>query len=101
MNKLRVYCSLSCSEKRYRRISTRRCRELVLRYKLNHPCKCGESDPICLDLHHRVPSKKEFTISTAVTRRYDLERLQKEIKKCDVLCANCHRKHHAVNYAPG
>ncbi len=56
---------------------------------------CGESDPTCLDFHHRNPKEKEFLLSLAVARA-SLERIKAEVAKCDVLCANCHRKLHAA-----
>jgi hypothetical protein len=63
-------------------------------YKSTLKCsKCGFSHPAALDFHHRDSSKKEFTLASAkisVSR----ERFLKEIEKCDVLCANCHRIHH-------
>ena len=55
---------------------------------------CSESESSCLDLHHTDPSEKEFTIASAV-RQFSEKRLQSEILKCVVLCANCHRKVHA------
>ena len=54
--------------------------------------KCGESDPSCLDFHHRDPSTKEGDLGRV--RRFSIKRILAEIAKCDVLCANCHRKHH-------
>ena len=54
--------------------------------------RCGESDLACLDFHHRDPSEKEGHIG--YIRRFSIERIKAEIAKCDVLCANCHRKHH-------
>ncbi len=53
---------------------------------------CGETDAACLDFHHRNPDEKEGHIGEF--RRFGTERLLKEIAKCDVLCANCHRKFH-------
>jgi len=56
-------------------------------------CKvCGETHPACLDFHHREPSEKEGHIGEF--RRFGIKRLLAEIAKCDVLCANCHRKFH-------
>lgn len=67
-------------------------------YKSEHPCiKCGEKDPACLDFHHRDPKEKAFTLSLGIARA-SLERLQKEVAKCDILCANCHRKLHASEH---
>jgi len=33
---------------------------------------------------------KEFTIGTLVNRAVPIERIRKEIAKCEVVCANCH-----------
>ena len=57
-------------------------------YLSTHFCvDCGEPDPIVLEFDHR--KDKEFTIG-AYHREVTLERLKKEIAKCDVRCANCH-----------
>lgn len=53
---------------------------------------CGETDVACLDFHHRDPETKEGHIGEF--RKFGMKRLLTEIAKCDVLCANCHRKHH-------
>jgi len=53
--------------------------------------KCGENHPACIEFHHVDPSKKEKTISYL---RNSKKKLQEELKKCIVLCANCHRKLH-------
>jgi hypothetical protein len=68
--------------------------------KLKIACvRCGENHPACLEFHHRDRTKKDFTLSTAYCS-YSLERIQREAEKCDVLCANCHRKlHHAAGLA--
>lgn len=68
-------------------------------YKLERGCsRCPEHDPVCLDFHHRNPYEKEMTISLGIARA-SLHRLQNEIAKCDILCANCHRKLHAAERA--
>lgn len=58
--------------------------------------KCGEDHPACLDFHHRDPKKKEFNLSSGMvsTYGYSKEKILREMEKCDVLCSNCHRKHH-------
>jgi hypothetical protein len=55
--------------------------------------RCDEADPACLQFHHREPSAKEMNIGNA-GRCSSPEKLLAEIVKCDVLCDNCHRKHH-------
>jgi hypothetical protein len=53
--------------------------------------RCGVDDPEVLQFDHRDPSVKFFNISEAV---YSLtwETISLEIEKCDIVCANCHRK---------
>ena len=62
----------------------------------NKPCgMCGGEFPaVCMDLHHRDPAEKEFILSSELYM-FGFSRIEKEIAKCDVLCANCHRLHHA------
>lgn len=55
---------------------------------------CEENHPSCLQFHHRNPKKKIGCISELINRAYSLKMVKTEIKKCDVLCANCHFKHH-------
>ena len=55
--------------------------------------KCGETHVACLEFHHRNPAEKDFLLSVGVAK-YTLARLQAEVDKCDVICANCHRKLH-------
>lgn len=54
--------------------------------------KCGESHIATLDFHHT--KDKDISISQAVGDGWSKERILKEIKKCVVLCSNCHRKLH-------
>ena len=54
---------------------------------------CVESDPRCLDFHHVLPKGREKSVSSMLI--YSKERILKEISKCIILCANCHRKEHA------
>ena len=65
-------------------------------YKSKRQCeRCGESDIRCLDLHHRDPSEKEVEIARiARAKGWKQERILAELAKCDVVCANCHRKIH-------
>ena len=52
-------------------------------------CKdCTESNPIVLDFDHK--KDKLFNISDMIGR-ISWERIEKEIAKCEVVCANCHR----------
>lgn len=62
--------------------------------KKNFACKyCPENCYHCLDFHH-ARGKKSGDISS-IGRWWSIERLLEELEKCDVVCANCHRKLHA------
>jgi hypothetical protein len=63
---------------------------LIVQYLESHPCvDCGETDPLVLEFDHR--GGKEFTIGREFTSR-PWEDVLAEIDKCDVRCANCHRR---------
>lgn len=86
--------------KEYSRLrKERRRRELVrwvYEYKRdNCECEsCGETHPGCLEFHHVDEEEKEFDVSRRANRGHSIENIKKEIDRCVVLCANCHRKHH-------
>jgi hypothetical protein len=62
----------------------------LLEHLGTHSCvDCGESDPIVLDFDH-VRGEKLYDVSSMAS--YSLETLQAEIDKCEVRCANCHRR---------
>lgn len=71
-------------------------KDVVNEYKKCGCAKCGENRLYVLDFHHIDPSTKDGTI-TRMSTKYSLDRLQKEIDKCVVLCANCHREFHYLN----
>ncbi|SRR6266403_2061637 len=63
----------------------------IIEYLMDHPCKCGEYDPVVLDFDH-VKGKKRFHISRALSLGYSTKTILKEIQKCVVRCSNCHRR---------
>lgn len=74
--------------------------ELVKEAKSGKSCvRCGESRVACLDFHHVDPSTKRFALATARNVGLSLETILEEIKKCIVLCANCHRVEHDGAFA--
>ena len=74
--------------------SKKRNRKIAKEYKAKKGCKyCSENDPIVLDFHHPDPTKKQDNPSTLIgNRQWSVERLIREMKKWEVVCANCHRK---------
>jgi hypothetical protein len=66
-------------------------RKKLFEYYSSHPCVvCGEKDPIVLELDHRDDVEKIADVSNLMDRNWTL--IQEEIDKCDVRCANCHRR---------
>lgn len=76
-----------CAHDRNRRRATR--------CKRGRTCQnCGESHPAALVFHHRDPATKQFEVSIRSMAGKTEAEIETEIAKCDVLCANCHRKLH-------
>jgi hypothetical protein len=67
----------------------------LLDYFKTHPCvDCGETDPLVLEFDHL--RNKSFAISAGLHYR-NWSELLREIEKCEVRCANCHRRRTARN----
>ena len=47
-----------------------------------------------LEFHHRSETEKKFEIANSIKRKWKWERVEEELNKCDLLCANCHREVH-------
>lgn len=57
----------------------------------NNPCvDCGHTNIVVLEFDH-VRGEKKYNVSDMYRGGYSLATIQKEIDKCDVRCANCHR----------
>ena len=66
----------------------------VMEYLNSNPCvQCGENDIVVLEFDHL--RDKKFAIAEGVSGGYAWKTIEKEIEKCRVLCANCHRRHTA------
>lgn len=76
----------------YKEKSISRNREFVFNYLSEHSClDCGEKDPIVLEFDH-ITNDKIDNISDGIFSPWGLDKLIKEISKCEVRCANCHRR---------
>jgi len=69
-------------------------REMARASKGNKCMICGyDKCKRALSFHHVDPRKKEFDLSSrGLTRSW--KRIEKEIKKCVLICANCHMEIH-------
>jgi hypothetical protein len=73
-------------------------RPLISEYLRVRPCvDCAESDIIVLDFDHRDPSAKSHNVILLAMHK-PWNRVLLEIAKCDVRCANCHRKRTAHQF---
>lgn len=60
---------------------------------INNSCvDCGLIDPIVMEFDHRPDEEKKYQIGQMVNGTYSIETLKAEIAKCDLVCANCHRR---------
>jgi len=94
---------LACQRKHYRanaaayvqraRARKNKVRAQLRAYRSTLKCsRCPESHPACLDFHH--VGEKTISIALAIGAGWSWKRILSEIAKCEVLCANCHRKLH-------
>ncbi len=70
----------------------KRNKEYIIEAK-KKPCKdCNIQYPTyIMDLDHLPGTYKRFALSK-MSKTYSLKEVQKEIDKCEVVCANCHRE---------
>ena len=52
----------------------------------------------CLEFDHRDRTTKIAAVSQLIARQFSWDKIMAEIDKCDVRCANCHRKRTAVQF---
>ena len=87
-NKQRYVDQARASKQRLRLERTR----FLFEYFAAHPCTdCGEPDPMVLEFDHLDAGTKAFTIGQSIPYR-NWPSILEEIEKCEVVCANCHRR---------
>lgn len=70
----------------------------LLDYYKTHNCvDCGESDPIVLEFDHLIQKDKKYGISNMLGN-YHWDKILSEIEKCEVVCANCHKRRTAKQF---
>lgn len=71
----------------------------IRQYLLRNPCvDCGESDITVLEFDHKGEVPKFKAVSSLARSRYPLAKIKEEINKCEVRCANCHRRKTAKEF---
>ena len=80
------------------RINVQIKKQKISEYLSTHPCvDCGESDPVVLEFDHVLGVKRK-NVSRLVTSSWSWKVVQAEIEKCEVRCANCHRRKTAKQF---
>lgn len=65
-------------------------RAWIKNYLEEHPCvDCGESDIVVLEFDHRGEKTENVAV---LLKTSNLNTVIDEVSKCDVRCANCHRR---------
>ncbi|HEV2009592.1 MAG TPA: hypothetical protein VGS17_01005 [Candidatus Limnocylindria bacterium] len=73
-------------------------RDVVYEFLLTNPCvDCGETNPVVLDFDHVDPTTKRWSVGRMLSRRTTTA-VRREMSKCVVRCANCHRRRTAVQF---
>ena len=78
------------TKRRIAKLKRRRLRSFTNRVKTLFGCRiCGyKKNPAALHFHHKNPAEKTTDVSKLIKRSW--VKLKEEIRKCEVLCANCH-----------
>lgn len=80
---------IAAARRRKQRIAIERA-TLLIEILRDRPCAdCGECDPLVLEFDHL--RDKSFNIAQGL-RNHSWQAVLAEIEKCEVVCANCHRR---------
>jgi transposase-like protein len=100
----RNYCSVKCRMKttnfKHQVYTCQQARGLERKKQLieiagGECCDCGYKKNIsALEFHHLNPEEKSFGIDLRKCSCAKWDRLVEEVKKCVLICANCHRERH-------
>jgi len=75
--------------------ASRNRKRLWLRKLKDGPCiDCGQRFPPPIMEWDHVRGEKEFGLADTIANNISRERILKEIEKCELVCANCHRLRH-------
>ena len=79
----------------YKVAHTKNKKQNAIAYKGGKCQRCNYRKTIsALEFHHRDPNDKLYSWSEMRGQKWDV--ITKELDKCDLLCANCHREVHEI-----
>lgn len=71
-------------------------RQWLYEYLASNPCiDCGEPDLVVLEFDHRGDKVADIAL---LSKTGNLSTVQAEVAKCDIRCANCHRRKTAKDF---
>lgn len=98
------FCSVKCKQKtinfKHQNYTAQQARGLERKKQLieiagGECCDCGYKRNIsALEFHHLNPDEKSFGIDLRKCSCAKWDRLVEEVRKCVLICANCHRERH-------
>jgi len=82
------------------KLAIKKAKMFVIRVKQRFGCKnCGDKRHYVLDFHHLHGKDNEISVLTR--QGVTIQRLKNEIRKCNILCSNCHREIHYLEKLKG
>ena len=100
----RLWAAKQSSEFKMRKYARERTHKVAMIDRLNHfkykkgSCEICDTEypPCCFDFHHiNGKEDKKNQVSLLAAKGYKWDTIEKELSKCMMLCAPCHRKIHA------
>jgi hypothetical protein len=89
---------LSKSKKRNKKLRDE-VNDFLRKHLLRHPCiDCGESDIVVLEFDHKGIIPKLKAVSQLKNYQVPIYKIKEEIEKCEIRCANCHRRKTAKQF---
>lgn len=83
---------------RTNRTRTRHSRKLWELKESSGCIDCGEKYPHYMLEFDHLPGHKKLGSPVEVARSYSMQKALEEIQKCDIVCANCHRRKTAKQF---
>lgn len=92
----RKYCYECSPSKDSGKFRKRAIKHQLILYKGNKCEICGyDKCEGALEFHHLNPEEKDFQIADIdLSKNLNMDSLKKEVDKCQLVCANCHREIH-------